>query len=298
VTQCDHTPEVPAWFSHAVAQRPRQHVVEVDGAEIRYRRWGGSGAACLVLVHGAGAHSGWWDHVAPLLGAHLVVAVDLSGHGDSSPRDSYDMDLWAKEIRAVSADAGLHRPILVGHSMGGRAVLTTAVDYADDLAAAICVDTPLRRPRAAGVGLQGNGATRATRVYSTPEKAVAHFRTRPRQEALPAHVREHVARGSVRPVTGGWTWKGDQGVFGRGKPMQDLLPRVGCPIALLRGEHGLIPTGMAAEMSDLAIRSMPVIELPDTGHHPMLDQPLTLVTALRTLLTVWPPDGTLAGTDG
>jgi pimeloyl-ACP methyl ester carboxylesterase len=29
------------------------------------------------------------------------------------------------------------------------------------------------------------------------------------------------------------------------------------------------------------------VELPDAGHHPMLDQPLPLVTALRMLLQQW-----------
>jgi len=33
-----------------------------------------------------------------------------------------------------------------------------------------------------------------------------------------------------------------------------------------------------------------VVELPGSGHHPMLDRPQVLVTALRTLLAVW-PDG-------
>jgi pimeloyl-ACP methyl ester carboxylesterase len=46
---------------------------------------------------------------------------------------------------------------------------------------------------------------------------------------------------------------------------------------------------MAAEMSRLVPGGMPVIDLPDAGHHPMLDQPLALVAALRTLLAVWPP---------
>jgi pimeloyl-ACP methyl ester carboxylesterase len=47
---------------------------------------------------------------------------------------------------------------------------------------------------------------------------------------------------------------------------------------------------MAAEMARLVPGGLPVAALPDAGHHPMLDQPLALVAALRTLLAVW-PDG-------
>jgi len=34
-------------------------------------------------------------------------------------------------------------------------------------------------------------------------------------------------------------------------------------------------------------RVTPVIEIPEAGHHAMLDQPLLLLTSLRTLLADW-----------
>jgi pimeloyl-ACP methyl ester carboxylesterase len=37
-------------------------------------------------------------------------------------------------------------------------------------------------------------------------------------------------------------------------------------------------------MAGLTRGPLPVVELPATGHHPMLDQPLALVAVLRTLL--------------
>jgi pimeloyl-ACP methyl ester carboxylesterase len=40
-------------------------------------------------------------------------------------------------------------------------------------------------------------------------------------------------------------------------------------------------------MYDALGRVAPVIELPQAGHHAMLDQPLVLLTALRTLLADW-----------
>jgi pimeloyl-ACP methyl ester carboxylesterase len=45
---------------------------------------------------------------------------------------------------------------------------------------------------------------------------------------------------------------------------------------------------MAAEMVSLVPGGLPVVDLPEAGHHPMLDQPLALVTAVRTLLAFWP----------
>jgi pimeloyl-ACP methyl ester carboxylesterase len=84
----------------------------------------------LVLVHGGGAHSGWWDHVAPFFSrTHRVIAPDLSGHGHSDSRDAYDLLTWAREVLAVSTSgANTRRPIMIGHRMGGW-VTATAADY-------------------------------------------------------------------------------------------------------------------------------------------------------------------------
>src|SRR3954451_22766009 len=84
----------PGWFVRALAAVPEHRCIEVAGARIRYRAWGPRDAPGVVLVHGGSAHAGWWDHIAPQLPGHRVVALDLSGHGDSDHREAYDMRLW------------------------------------------------------------------------------------------------------------------------------------------------------------------------------------------------------------
>ena len=65
------------------------------------------------------------------------------------------------------------------------------------------------------------------------------------------------------------------------------LVQVRCRFALLRAEHGLITPDIREEMYEALGRVAPVVELPQSGHHPMLDQPLVLLTALRALLADW-----------
>src|SRR5215203_1563182 len=109
----------PAWFQQAIGRAPEHRDVDVKSTRIHYRAWGDPALPGLVLVHGGAAHSGWWDHIAPQLRSHRVVALDLSGHGDSGRRRAYDMTLWAEEVVAVAADAGLHSPVVLGHRVGG-----------------------------------------------------------------------------------------------------------------------------------------------------------------------------------
>jgi pimeloyl-ACP methyl ester carboxylesterase len=277
----------PAWFTRAVGRRPDRRAVEVDGVPIHYRAWGDRTAPALVLVHGGGAHSGWWDHIAPQLGGHRVMALDLSGHGDSGRRTSYDMSAWAREIVAVASAEGPDRPIVVGHSMGGRAAVAAAVEHEDRVQAVVYIDTPINRVDRDEDRLLEE--KRPHRAYPTVEEAVARFRTLPPQDVCLPYVREHIARESLAPVDGGWAWKFDRAVFRRPPTLQELLPRLTRPAAFLRCERGLVTPAMVREMARLAPGPLPVVEIPEAGHHPMLDRPLSLVTALRTLLALWRP---------
>jgi pimeloyl-ACP methyl ester carboxylesterase len=278
--------DAPAWFTRALAAAPEHRDVDVDGARVHYRAWGRRGLPGLVLVHGGAAHSGWWDHIAPQLSSHRVVAIDLSGHGDSGRREVYDMRQWAREVVTVVAAEDLGRPVVVGHSMGGWVAVTVGVDHADVVSAVAYIDSPLNDQPPEESRLAER--RRPTRVYPTREEAAGRFRTLPPQEVLLPYVREHVARESLRAVEGGWTWKFDPNFFGRRLLLRDLLPQLNAPVALFRCEHGLVSPEMAAEMRGLVPGTLPVVDLPDAGHHPMLDQPLSLVTGLRTLLALWP----------
>ena len=98
-----------------------------------------------MLVHGTAAHARWWDHVGPLLPAGMrVVALDLSGHGDSDRREQYSFDRWAQEVVAVAADGGVSGPpVVIGHSLGGSIAIGAATRYGDALAGIVVIDSPL-----------------------------------------------------------------------------------------------------------------------------------------------------------
>jgi pimeloyl-ACP methyl ester carboxylesterase len=259
-----------------------------DGVRIAYRMWGGTTGRGIVLLHGGGAHSRWWDHIAPLLASdRRVIAMDLSGHGDSGRRERYSFEAWAREVLAVAADAGLTEPpVVIGHSMGGIVTLRVAALFGSRIEGAVVIDSPLRDPAPEEQAAQRQRTFRYIRAYPTREAILARFRPVPDQPVL-RYIADHVAATSIRQVDNGWIWKWDPAVFSSREMPIAPLTRLDCRAALFRAEHGIL----SAEMSDLVYdrlgRVAPVIEIPVAGHHVMLDQPIALVAALRTLLSDW-----------
>jgi pimeloyl-ACP methyl ester carboxylesterase len=281
----------PAWFTDALAAEPDQTFVEVAGAPINVLDWGTVSLPGLVLVHGGAAHARWWSHLAPkFTHRYHVVALDLSGHGDSGRRDRYSHDMWAEEILAVSAAVGIdHPPVVVGHSLGGLVAIHTAAHHGDRLAGAVIVDSPVRRPDPESEEGSRGRAFRSPGVYPTLDEALSHFHLIPPQPLVDDWVLDHVARHSLTETDEGWTWKFDPNLFRHTMvAMNEQLASVRCRVALLRGEHSVVvPLDTAEYMYELMGRVSPVVTIPEAHHHLILDQPLSFVTALRTLLADW-----------
>lgn len=277
----------PEWFVSALADAGEDHCVTVRGATVTYRRWGPPGTRPVVLVHGGAAHAGWWDHVAPLLALdRRVVALDLTGHGSSDSRQAYDFETWADEVLAVArceAD-GDELPVVVGHSMGGVVALTAAHRHAERLGGVVAIDVP-------DWVLHGREITALDelpprRHHATRSQAESRFRARPDDPARLGYVSDHVASRSVHSTDAGWTWRFDHAVTTHGSPPDEAFGASHCPVCLVIPERSLLTDAdtrtLAARLGDVGI-----IRVPDSGHHVMLDQPLSLVAALEGVLAGW-----------
>jgi pimeloyl-ACP methyl ester carboxylesterase len=108
------------------------HVVE-DGAR---------GAPAVLLIHGTGASTAWWDPVVPALaGSRRVIRVDLLGHGkSSSPAGGYDIPTQARRVGAALDMLGAERVTVIGHSTGGAVATALAEQRPDRVAALALID--------------------------------------------------------------------------------------------------------------------------------------------------------------
>jgi pyruvate dehydrogenase E2 component (dihydrolipoyllysine-residue acetyltransferase) len=117
---------VPAAAAGA-GEGPAPQKIEVGGRRIRYLRRGDGGEPVL-LLHGFGGDLGNWlfNHEA-LAERHVVYALDLPGHGESSKDvGAGTLDELAAVAAAFLETVGVESAHLVGHSLGGAVALAMA----------------------------------------------------------------------------------------------------------------------------------------------------------------------------
>jgi pimeloyl-ACP methyl ester carboxylesterase len=242
--------------------------------------------------------------------------MSLAGMGESDWRETYRFGDFADDSEAVARATGLYeggrKPIYIGHSFGGGQVFFAAARYPEHMHAAVLVDTGFggpppevlaeRKKRMEAVANIPTG-DRPSRVYPTLEKALERFRLMPPQPAENYYVLDFIARRSLKraPLPDGergpdgsgegWAWKFDPNMWEKLDRTDGLLggaaPKLTVPMIHLYGDKSRIIERRAAG-EDSLLSQIPEIEIPDSHHHVMIDQPLALVAALRTLLATWP----------
>jgi len=114
---------------------PYARLGPVDAPVKLYYEDAGHGSPVL-LIHGFGASTYTWRHIAPELALnHRVIAVDLKGFGQSDkPFDSrYSVFDQADLLAQLIEEKDLHHLTLVGHSFGGGVALMLALEAKERL---------------------------------------------------------------------------------------------------------------------------------------------------------------------
>ncbi|KSQ25018.1 alpha/beta hydrolase [Pseudomonas aeruginosa] len=283
----------PEWLEKALAQPGRSHYVEANGARLHFLSWGFEDRhkPTLLFVHGFRGHAHWWDFIAPWFTENYrVVAMDLSGMGDSSHRVQYDAGIPSGDIAAIAEHISQSPVIAIGHSYGGSRLLRACSERPELFQRLVIVDSYVVFE---GESLPSEPIkVRGNHQYPDLASGAARFRLIPAQaDAIPGLV-EHVARHSLRRDAGGWRWKFDTSLPPGGAREADggrMLARVTRPVDYLYGELSVVVNRQRAERIVQALpQACGPIEIPAGHHHLMFDQPLALISTLRALLATQP----------
>ena len=145
--------------------------VSFDGTELAVRGAGPEGAPAVVFSHGFSLDlTTWYYQWRSLADRYRVVLFDHRGHGRSErpPDGDFSLRSMGKDIRAVLDRAVPQGPaVLVGHSMGGMALLSFAQEFPEEfgtrVSAVVLVDTAASDLVREALGDLGSRAERAIR---------------------------------------------------------------------------------------------------------------------------------------
>ena len=276
---------IPDWFWEAIDVEPVTKTVEVDECDVSYRHYEAIGKPGMLLIHGMNAHSRWWDFIAPqLLDRYQVAAMDLTGMGDSDYRYEYSSNIYADEILAVLDDAKFGTDsIVVAHSFGGYMAVRAANKAPDRFKALVMVDSGIRHPDdPVPEQIWMSGAR--SKIYPDKETALNRFRVQPPQPCDNEFLLQYIARNSLMPVDGGWTWKFDEDLLtsltdAERKPeeFQALTTTLG---VIFGAESELFSRRTLEYMQELIPEPFLIKEIANAQHHLFLDQPQAFVESL------------------
>jgi len=115
-----------------------------NGVTLRYLE-AGTGAPPLLFIHGWCCNSTFWrDQLPHFARKHHVVAMDLRGHGRSDkPDEDYSIPAFVDDVAWLIGELHLHKPVVIGHSMGGTIAMNLARKHPDLVEAIVMVDSPI-----------------------------------------------------------------------------------------------------------------------------------------------------------
>lgn len=108
--------------------------------ELFFRKYGETGRQ-LMIFHGLFGMSDNWHQVSQLLSdTYTVYNTELRNHGQSPHSHEMDYNLMADDIAETLDKIGIDKINILGHSMGGKAVMTFALNYPERVEKLIVAD--------------------------------------------------------------------------------------------------------------------------------------------------------------
>jgi len=272
---------------------PESRQMIIHRMRFHYLDWGVQGKPPIVFLHGGGLNAHTWDMVCLMLRPEYhCYALDQRGHGDSEwePTSDYSHDSQVMDVAGFIDNLGLHKPLLIGHSMGGFAAIGYAIAYAAKLSGLVLVDV--------GPELSMDGAKRIRdfiaqdRVLDSVEAFVERAMAfNPRRN--PTLLRRSLLHNLRKLPDGKYTWKHDPNRMSpnfaaerveRAKQIKRDIHRISCPTLIMRGDRSDVFTDNNATTFAESLPHGRWVKIPNAGHTIQGDNPAGLLGALRPFM--------------
>jgi pimeloyl-ACP methyl ester carboxylesterase len=276
---------------------PESAFLPANGLSLHYLDWGGTRPPAL-LLHATGFLAAvWWPIAEALSQRYRVLAPDQRGHGDSDkPPSGYHRLDFVADLRAFLDVLDLEGIIGIGHSAGAANIACCEALRPGSFRRTVLIEPIVFPPAVQAIASARmtrlpRGALKRRTVWPNREALLKSYRSRPPFKTW----REDVLRLYVEHGTylreGGQAELKCQGrieaqMYAGASPFDafELLPEVGCPALVVRGEHSdsHLPFIAQAIADQMANASVATIE--GAGHFCPMEKPEAVLAEIRRFL--------------
>lgn len=250
-----------------------------DGSGTLSYRQAGTGAP-VVLIHGVGMQSAAWEpQIEFLSGDFAVYALDMPGHGSSSPLpDGSQLPDFVDWLSAALQTLELNKVSLAGHSMGALIALGYAATYPAALHRVALLNAVYMRGPSAREAVIKRADNLGNGFIDTKTPLDRWFDDTPQQALIRARVRKWLC--AMDPAS----YRTAYSAFARGDDTYaDQLGKISCPLLALTGDGDQNST---PEMAQTIAKGAPLGRaLVIAGHRHMVN--LTAPQTVNMALSDW-----------
>jgi len=281
---------------------PMLHVTSTAGIEIAVHDLGGEGRPAL-FAHATGFHGRVWEPLASKLSGVHGWAPDLRGHGDSPvpPGHEFAWSRFADDVLStldalgLGAATGAERPVGIGHSKGGAALLLAEQRRPGTFAALWCYEPVVfpgdAIPPSGAENPLAAGARRRRATFESFDAAYDNYAAKPPLSAFdPTALRAYVEHGFAEQADGTVTLKcrpeDEAQVYemAMGSHAFEHLGEVACPVTVVRGHTRVAgPASFADRVADALPRGH-LEAHDDLGHFGPLEAPGRMAVSVQAVV--------------
>ena len=268
-----------------------QGEIVVDGIRSRVLRGGVQSAEAVVFVHGnPGSSRDWAGIIAAVEPFARTFAADMPGFGEADkPADfTYTVDGYAKHLGRMLDAEGIGRAHLVLHDFGGPWGLSWAAQHVNQVASVTLLNIGI---------MPGYRWHYMARIWRTPllgelfmavtnrpglKLALRHGNPRGLPDAYFDEMYKNFDKGTRRGVLKLYRATNDLGSLSE-QWISKLAP-LKLPALVLWGDCDPYLSSRYAEMQRKYFAVKRVVRLPDSGHWPMIDNPVAVRDAVVPFL--------------
>jgi len=269
--------------------------------ELFFRKYGEAGPP-LIIVHGLyGSGDNWVSIARELSDRFEVYVVDQRNHGQSPHSDVHDYPSMREDLRELMDKHGIEKAVLIGHSMGGKTVMSFAEAWPERVQSLISIDIGPKSYRNLALASR-SAANHPAIIDAMLGLDLSQMKSREEiDQALGPRIGSGRVRGFLlknvsRKEDGNFAWRINLKALANnidkifeGMDRESIAARggiTGFPVLFISGGNSdYIRTEDQALLKDIFPTSE-VVTIPGTGHWVHAEQPSLLVKNIRYFLDV------------